>query len=297
MTLEAITHCVICSSENISPFLSCKDHFISNESFQISCCENCGFHFTNPRPAIEAIGPYYESEEYISHSKTSTGIVNRLFHLSRIYTMSYKKRLVRKYIQGNNILDYGCGTGEFIRSMEGLGWNCYGIEPNPSARKAANENCNFEITNEDGLNNIPPASLNAISLWHVLEHVYPLSERLNTFRNLLSEKGMLFVALPNMKSLDARKYGPFWAAYDVPRHIYHFSPESIKSLMEKHGFKLHKTKPMILDAFYISMLSEKYQNNKSRNLIAAFTGIKSNCNAFLNDRNYSSLIYIFKKSD
>jgi 2-polyprenyl-3-methyl-5-hydroxy-6-metoxy-1,4-benzoquinol methylase len=297
MTLETLNHCAICNSENISAFLNCTDHFISKEEFQISRCDKCGFHFTNPRPSPDSIGPYYESNKYVSHSKTSAGLVNRLFHLSRIYTLSYKKNIVKKYCQGKSILDYGCGTGEFIGSMEKTGWNCYGIEPNPSARAMANNNCNFNVTDESGLDNIPESSLDAISLWHVLEHVYPLQERIMTFRKLLNEKGMLFVALPNMMSYDAKRYGRYWAAWDVPRHIHHFNPASIQLLMNDHGFELIKIKPMLLDAFYISMLSEKYKNQRSKNLIAAYFGIRSNIEAFFKDRNYSSLIYIFKKSD
>ena len=297
MAAEIINHCIICNSKNISHYLECTDHFISHESFNISSCNDCGFCFTNPRPTINDIGTYYDSEEYVSHSKTSAGIVNRLFHLSRIYTLAYKKRIVNKYSPGKNILDYGCGTGEFLHSMDRAGWNCSGIEPNNIARKTANEKFNFEISEENNIDNIDRGSLHAITLWHVLEHIYPIENRLRSFHDMLMNEGMLFVALPNMQSYDAKKYGSFWAAWDLPRHIYHFQPSTIKSLMARYGFELLATKPMLLDAFYISMLSEKYKNGSPKNFSAVLNGIRSNCSALMKDRNYSSLIYIFKKSE
>ena len=297
MSEENITSCITCGSDNISHSLDCEDYFVTQEIFKISKCNDCGFHFTNPRPVLPDIGKYYESDKYISHSKTSTGIVNRLFHLSRMYTLSYKKRVVAKYASGKNILDYGCGTGAFIHHMEKSSWNCHAIEPSSLARESAKNKCAFEITDESGLENIQDGSLDAITLWHVMEHIYPLHERLTRFRELLSNKGTLFVALPNMQSLDAKKYGRPWAAWDVPKHIYHFSPDNVQLLLKRFGFELIKTKPMLLDAFYISMLSEKYKNNRSGNLKAMFSGLHSNCNAFWRGGNYSSLIYIFKKSE
>lgn len=259
-------------------------------------CNSCGFCFTNPRPTIDHISPYYESDAYVSHSKTSSGLINRLFHLSRKYTISYKARIVKKYTSGNHILDYGCGTGDFLNAMNRAGWNCTGIEPNETARRQAATNKGIIISNESGIENIARGSLNAISLWHVLEHIYPLSERIHIFHEKLHDDGTLFAAVPNMNSFDAKHYGQYWAAWDVPRHIYHFSPESIKTLMKYHGFDLISSRPMLLDSFYISMLSEKYKSGNSKMIRAGFTGLTSNIKAFFNQKNYSSLIYIFKKS-
>ena len=296
MTLETLNSCTACNSSNISYSFNCQDHFISGETFSVARCHDCGFHFTNPRPERNEIAGYYESDDYVSRSKTSAGLINRLFHLSRLYTLSYKKRIVSKHSGGKRLLDYGCGTGEFVRTMEVSDWDCNGIEPNPQARDAANNKCKTEITDESGLDKLHAASLDAISLWHVLEHIYPLEERIGRFHDLLCSSGTLFVALPNMQSWDARYYGPYWAAWDVPRHIHHFSPSSVKRFFKRFNFELIKTRPMLLDAFYISMLSEKYQKGKPANLKALSSGLKSNCKAFLQDGNYSSLIYIFKKS-
>jgi 2-polyprenyl-3-methyl-5-hydroxy-6-metoxy-1,4-benzoquinol methylase len=269
---------------------------VSGENFTLSICEDCGFVFTNPRPFISDAAPYYESEAYVSHSKTKAGMINNLFHLSRLYTIAYKKRIIRKYSKGKNILDYGCGTGEFLKSMASSGYHCHGIEPNLQAREKASSDKRLIVNDESDLKNIKDGSLHVITLWHVLEHVYPLRERLNAFERMLADEGMLFVAVPNMLSYDAKKYGPHWAAWDVPRHVHHFSPRSIKRLLENQGFEFVESKALLLDAFYISMLSEKYAHGKSKNFHAMINGLKSNLKAFVGDHNYSSLIYIFKKS-
>jgi len=277
--------------------MECTDHFVSGEVFSISICADCGFNFTSPRPTIQSIGPYYESDAYVSHSKTGSGLVNRLFHLARIYTIRYKKSLVKKLSSGKTLLDYGCGTGEFLHAMSRSGWTCRGIEPNQTARDSASRTYHLNISDENALDSLPDGSFDAITLWHVLEHVYPLRERIRSFHRLLDKKGMLFVALPNMLSYDAAKYGSYWAAWDVPRHIHHFSPDTIRLLMQQERFELVKTKPMLLDAIYVSMLSEKYMKGRQRFSSALITGLRSNISAFFGKGNYSSLIYIFKKSE
>jgi SAM-dependent methyltransferase len=296
MKTEIIKQCIVCGSENILEYLNCTDHFVSGEQFKLSACSCCGFTFTNPRPTENAIEPYYISEDYVSHSKTKTGITNRLFHFARFYTIHYKKRILSKYSKGKSILDYGCGTGEFLHTMKKAGWQCRGIEPNAGAREIAIKEYSLKISDETGLSEIDNASLDAISLWHVMEHIYPLEDRLRTFHKILKVDGMLFVALPNKKSYDAKKYGEHWAAWDVPRHIYHFDPSSVETLLEKYGFEMVAVKPMTLDAFYISLLSEKYKTGSNKIFRAMISGLRSNFTAFFKNGNYSSLIYIFKKS-
>ncbi len=224
-------------------------------------------------------------------------MVNRLFHLARIYTLGRKKSIVKKYSSGHLLLDYGCGTGEFLNAMKKSSWSVSGIEPNAIARKIALEDYELDIKDEADFENINAGSLDIITLWHVLEHIYPIHERLISFSEKLKDDGILIAAVPNMKSLDARKYGRYWAAWDVPRHIHHFDRKSIEVLFKSHAFQLISVRPMILDAFYISMLSEKYKSGSSNILKAFFTGLQSNTSAFLNTANYSSLIYIFKKSN
>jgi 2-polyprenyl-3-methyl-5-hydroxy-6-metoxy-1,4-benzoquinol methylase len=295
MPTQIITDCPVCGSSDKNLFLSCKDHFVSGETFTISRCNACGFCFTDPRPSPEESARYYESDKYVSHSRTSEGLTNYLFHRARRYTLGSKKRLIRKYASGSNMLDYGCGTGAFLSVMKAAGWNTRGIEPNPIARNHAAEQYGLEVYDETALESIPDNTLDAITLWHVLEHIYPMKDRIHTFHKKLKKDGTLIVAVPNMNAYDAKHYGPYWAAYDVPRHIYHFTPESMVRLFTDSGFSYRRSKGMWLDAFYISLLSEKYKRGSDQFIRGMFFGLLSNFSSFLGKRNYSSIIYIFKK--
>lgn len=295
MQLENIDKCSVCGSGQFTEAYSCKDHFISGENFSILACAQCGFRFTSPRPPESEIAPYYDSEDYVSHSKNKAGFVNRLFHIARKYTINYKKRIVSSYSPANSILDYGCGTGEFLHAMNKSEWTCLGIEPGEGARRHAMTEYGLKVGGEEILKEISDSSLDAITLWHVLEHVYPLKDRLDLFYKLLNPGGTLFLGLPNFDSWDAKKYKAFWAAWDVPRHIHHFNRNTVKTLVEKSGFKLVAVKPMYLDAIYISMLSEKYKHGTEKNMYGIINGLKSNFYACTHQKNYSSLIYIFKK--
>jgi 2-polyprenyl-3-methyl-5-hydroxy-6-metoxy-1,4-benzoquinol methylase len=296
MPEEIITKCPVCGTEEKEVFLHLTDHFVSKEAFTISRCNNCQFCFTDPRPSLEESHKYYESEEYVSHSKTDKGITNYLFHRARQFTIKSKRRIAAKYSSGKTILDYGCGTGEFLAAMANSGWDARGIEPNTVAREHAREKYEIEVYDESAIESIPDNSLDAITLWHVLEHIYPLQNRLHSFHKMLKQNGTLIVAVPNTNSFDAKRYGAFWAAYDVPRHLYHFAPDNIKRLLAESGFTFVRSHGMMLDAFYISLLSEKYKHGSDKFLKGMFFGFLSNLSAFLGNRNYSSLIYIFKKS-
>ncbi len=296
MDKEFLNHCPSCGSATHHEIFECTDHFISGEKFPVVNCAACGLLFTNPRPAHASISTYYDSDAYVSHSKTRSGMINALFHLSRTYTLARKRNLVRRYSSGRDLLDYGCGTGDFLKTMRSSGFSCSGIEPNEDARQKAMSPENISILDEDGLEHFNKSSFDVITLWHVLEHVYPLTTRLSQFNELLREDGRLFIAVPNHRSWDAKRYGPYWAAWDVPRHIYHFNRNSITDLMLRHGFTLVKTRPQLLDAFYISLLSEKYQSGRQNIFRACLNGLRSNFSARFMDGNYSSIIYIFKKS-
>jgi SAM-dependent methyltransferase len=242
-------------------------------------------------------GRYYESEKYISHSGTRKGLINKLYHLARVKSLQRKRKLTEKYSPGKSILDYGCGTGEFLNLMRRNGWQCNGIEPNPGARNFGAYHYGLDVEDEEKLHAIAKSSRHCISLWHVLEHVYPLKQRIQKFNEILTDQGILILALPNHLSYDAKKYGSCWAAWDVPRHLYHFNPSSIQNLMENSGFSLITKHPMKLDALYISLLSEKYSGNKFPFPAAIIQGCLSNFSARFRTGHYSSLIYIFRKSN
>jgi 2-polyprenyl-3-methyl-5-hydroxy-6-metoxy-1,4-benzoquinol methylase len=294
--MKNYTNCPICNSKNLTKTKTCVDHTVSKDTFTIVECKNCKFQFTNPIPLETEIGKYYESDEYISHSNTNKGLIFRLYQAVRNKTLVDKLKLIKSYSDAKTLLDIGSGTGEFLNICQQNGIKVSGIEPSEQTRKSAIDNYNLKIEPESGLNNIENKSIDAISMWHVLEHVYNLNERIETIKRILKDSGTLFVAVPNRSSYDAKKYGEFWAAYDLPRHLYHFTPKDIKTIFEKHGFTLNKILPMKFDSFYVSMLSEKCKTGKVNYFRALLTGLKSNHLALSkNDNSYSSQIYILKK--
>jgi 2-polyprenyl-3-methyl-5-hydroxy-6-metoxy-1,4-benzoquinol methylase len=291
------TACPICNSNNIQEQLSAKDYTVSQNVFSIWYCNACTARFTQDVPGQDAIGAYYASENYISHSDTKKGIINSLYHLVRKRTLGAKRRLVINAtgITKGAILDIGCGTGAFLNTMKEADWNITGLEPDNIARTKAAELYAIHPQEPDKLFELTQASFNAITMWHVLEHVHELHVYINQIEKLLAPAGKVFIAVPNYTSKDADIYKEYWAAYDVPRHLYHFSPQSMETLLAQHGLKLTAVKPMWFDSFYVSMLSEQYKNGKGNIVKAVFNGFMSNLKAWGNTRKCSSVIYVISK--
>ncbi|MEP7237757.1 MAG: class I SAM-dependent methyltransferase [Ferruginibacter sp.] len=291
------TSCPVCNSELIQEQLTAKDYTVSQNNFSIWQCNACTLRFTQDVPEQEAIGAYYASDNYISHSDTKKGIINSLYHLVRKRTLGAKRRLVinETGMPKGKILDIGCGTGAFLQSMKEADWEITGLEPDTIARNKAAELYGIHPQEPDKLFELNAASFNAITMWHVLEHVHELHAYIKQIADLLAVNGKLFIAVPNYTSKDAATYGAHWAAYDVPRHLYHFSPQSMEKLLSMYGLKLTAVKPMWFDSFYVSMLSEQYKNGKGNIIKAVFNGFKSNLKAWGNTRKCSSVIYVISK--
>ena len=288
------TTCPNCGDTNISKALSAKDYTVSEEDFEIWECKNCSLRFTQNVPDQANIGKYYHSENYISHSDTSKGLINTLYHKVRKRTLIQKRNLVEKSTgkKAGNILDVGAGTGAFLNTMKNANWNCTGIEPDNTARDKALELYNIHLNEAGKLYSLPSESFDVITLWHVLEHVHVLHNYVDQLKKLLSTEGKLFIAVPNYTSGDAQIYDQFWAAYDVPRHLYHFSPKAMTDLLNRHGLKLETMKPMWFDSVYVSMLSEKCKTGDSHPLRALINGMVSNLETISDKTKCSSLIYI-----
>jgi 2-polyprenyl-3-methyl-5-hydroxy-6-metoxy-1,4-benzoquinol methylase len=294
--MEKIDKCLVCGSDEFTTVLTCKDHFLTKEIFNIVECKKCGFRFTNPRPDANDIYKYYESENYISYSHSKKGIINFLYQIIKNHSLKQKFNLINKYktSSGKKILDIGCATGDFLNVFKKNNWLTYGIEPNEKVRNHAVALYNLNIKDEKELSKLEDNSFDVITMWHVLEHVHQLDKRITEVKKLLKKDGILIIAVPNYKSLDADIYKEFWAGYDIPRHLYHFSQSSIKNLFEKYNFKVEKKFPLKFDSFYISLLSEKYKTEKSRFIKAFLNGLKSNISANKNKNDYSGLIYLIK---
>jgi 2-polyprenyl-3-methyl-5-hydroxy-6-metoxy-1,4-benzoquinol methylase len=292
------TQCPVCDNTDIQNAFSAKDYTVSNEIFTVVKCNVCTHMFTQNVATQNEIGKYYQSENYISHSDTQEGIVNKLYHAVRKRTLAGKKILVQTETgkQQGKILDIGCGTGAFLNTMKLAGWESTGLEPDEIARKKAAELYNINPKPSHEIFDLQNNAYDAITMWHVLEHVHQLHEYIAQLKNMLSADGRIFIAVPNYTSYDAQYYGEHWAAYDVPRHLYHFSPTSMKNLVEQHGLSIKKIKTMWFDSFYVSMLSEQYKNGKGNIIKAFFIGFLSNLKTWFNKEKCSSLIYVISKN-
>ena len=292
------TLCPICASNAIAYSFAATDHTVSKKTFEVWKCVNCTGLFTQDVPGQEEIGAYYQSNDYISHSDAEGGIINNLYHRVRSFTLGQKKSLLENEtgIAAGSVLDVGCGTGAFLHKMRSGGWQAIGLEPDAGAREKARQLYQMQVFPSEELFALPPDSIDAITLWHVLEHVHELHRYVAQIKNLLKPYGRLFIAVPNHTSADAGKYQAGWAAFDVPRHLYHFSPYSMNILLNQHGLQIKKIKPMWFDSFYVSMLSEQNAGEGGNLFNAVLTGLKSNFQAVSNKEKASSLIYIIGKN-
>ena len=292
--LEKLEVCPVCKNNIFENILIGKDFVVTGEIFKIVKCKNCNFKFTNPSPTENLIGRYYQSQEYISHQDRSKNLINQAYYFVKSIALKDKLKLINKFHKKGTLLDLGCGTGSFLDVCLKNDWDVIGVEPDKEARNKAKLKINKEI-----YPSVFPIGENkkmdVITMWHVLEHVHQIEQTLKKIYNLLNTNGKLIIAVPNVNSFDANLYKEYWAAYDLPRHLFHFSKESLIRLLDNHHFKLLKIEPMKYDAFYISLLSYKYKNNKTNYWDAIKNGYLSNNWARKNDNNYSSLTYIFSK--
>ncbi len=273
-------------------YITVRDHSVTNESFELFQNEIFGYLETRPKPNVSDLPNYYKSDDYISHTNTKRNLFEKVYHFVRSIALKRKLKLINAFdTEGKQILDFGCGTGDFLKVCKNDGWQITGVEPNEKARSIAKENTNATIYSTDDLNLLQNNSFDVITLWHVLEHLPDLENHINLIKRLLKPNGKLVLALPNYKSYDAAFYKKYWAAYDVPRHLWHFSKESIPKLFSGFGFKLESTLPLKFDSFYVSLLSEKYKTGFMNPIRAFVIGLTSNIKA-RRTKEYSSIIYI-----
>lgn len=277
--------------KKLTPYLNCIDYTVSNESYEVMYNEEYDMLVTSPLP--KDLHNYYKSENYISHTDGSKGLFEKLYQTVKKYTLQKKLNLLNSLkTSEKSILDIGAGTGDFLKICKNNGWLVSGVEPSQSARELA---AIKDISLYKDIVEINNQQFDVITLWHVLEHVPNLQEYIHTIKNLLKPNGILIVAVPNHKSFDAIYYKEYWAAYDVPRHVWHFSKNSIQKLFNEFEMDIVKILPMKFDSFYVSLLSEKYKTGKMNFIRAFFIGLKSNL-AAKKENNYSSLIYLLKNS-
>jgi 2-polyprenyl-3-methyl-5-hydroxy-6-metoxy-1,4-benzoquinol methylase len=277
-----------------STYLKVKDHSVSNETFKLLHDVDLDMLETFPQPSLDKLPDYYKSEDYISHTDGKRNLFEKAYHFIKSIALKRKLKLINSVSNDDkHLLDFGCGTGDFLEIAQKNGWNISGIEPNEKARSIANKKTKDSVFDANHIYNLKESSFDVITLWHVLEHLPDLDAHIIQFKKLLQPDGTLIIAVPNFKSYDANHYSQFWAAYDVPRHLWHFSKTAISKVIAKHDLEVVNIHPMMFDAYYVSLLSEKYKSGTMNPFKAFWTGWLSNRKAKRTGE-YSSLIYGIK---
>lgn len=271
--------------------LTTKDFLVSGEEFQL--IHDVDLHMLRTHPQPQELSRYYDSEAYISHTDSKKGLMATLYQKVKKHALKKKVKLISKMNNGSgDVLDIGAGTGDFLLAAKNHGWKADGVEVNLGARDLAREK---GILLNESMDDFSGRQFDVVTLWHVLEHLPDLENTVTKISSLVKPNGVLIVAVPNFRSYDAKHYKNFWAAYDVPRHLWHFSKTSMQKLFSGEMY-LQKIKPMIFDSFYVSLLSEKYKSGNSFSIRGVWIGFWSNCSALFS-KEYSSLIYCFRKSN
>jgi len=265
MNLITDKKCPLCDRERLSDLLVCQDRLTHRGSFTVCVCGACGFRFTNPYPAQEDIHVFYESDDYVPVSNTTKGLINKGYHLARRVMLRAKRRMVSRLTgrTEGRLLDIGCGTGEFAGIMKEAGWQVQGVEPYAAARESAQTRFGVPVADVSGQAGLPGKSYDVITLWHVLEHAHGLQRSLRELERLLAPGGTVLIGVPNYTCFDAGFYREKWAAYDTPRHLFHFAPETMRRLAARFGFEVVSIRPLLFDPLYIPLLTEKEREDRS----------------------------------
>jgi len=274
-------------------YITVKDHSVSGETFQLLLNEELQLLKTHPQPALEDLARYYESDDYISHTDGKRSLFEKLYHVVKEKALRDKVMLIENFHAAKgNLLDIGAGTGDFLVEVKYHGWSVIGIEPSAKAKALAQSK---QIRFAENLAEIEDHTMDVITMWHVLEHVPDIENHIAELKRVLKPDGVIVIAVPNYNSYDAKHYGVYWAAYDVPRHLWHFSKTAIKKLFAVQELELIKILPMKFDSFYVSLLSEKYKTGKMNFFKGFINGLRSNMKAKKN-LEYSSHIYVLKNA-
>lgn len=287
MEMHEIDRCPICDSKKHTPFLKCIDYMVSRETFQIVTCDSCEFRYTNSAPDLNELGKYNESDNTLAQN--SKGLIRNYIFIKRL-------KLISKFYRTGNLLDIGCGKGEFLNICNQAKWNVIGVDSNEQNRENARKNFSFEVRGLEEIIKLKDSSFEIITMWHSLESIPNLRETVNELKRLLKPKGVIIVSVSNCDSLDAKLYREYWSAYNVPKHLYHFTPKHIENLFKQFDLKVFNVLPEIFDSFYVSLLSEQYKSGKTKFIRSMWNGLYSNFCAMKTGREYSSQIYLIKKS-
>lgn len=296
MAESIVEKCIVCQSKETVEAIRLHDHLVSKKLFVIDECQKCGFRFINNPPPESTAYKYYETEEYVEHSDSSEGIVNSIYHQARKWMVKYKYKLINDHGRKTRMLDFGTGTGYFLNYMKSRGFSVTGIEISEKARTFGRTNFGLDIYHPEKIFESDfPRDFSYVSFWHVLEHVYEPEKVLRRLKDLMTDDGVMIVALPNYKCLEAKTYKEYWNGYDVPRHLWHWDKSSFTAFANKSGFKVTKTKMLPLDPFYNCLISEGYRKKNWAHILIPFIGTASLLHGWLKKEKASSIVYFLEK--
>lgn len=295
--MELINNCPLCGAkEGSAHFLECADYLLATGQYSMVTCGSCRHVYTNPRPFANELDKYYQAPAYISHNEQAQSFQQQLYFKVQAFMLGQKQKLIgRLKLPNKNLLDVGCGAGAFLKKMKNADLQCFGFEPNDQARETARKKGLHVLENQEDILKLGPGFFGMITLWHVLEHQPHFMQNLQHYYKLLAPGGWLLVAVPMHQSFDASFYGKYWAAYDLPRHLHHFSPATLNLAAQKNGFVLRQTRGMFFDAFYVALLSEKHKGTRLGAIRALCAGAWSNLLGILKIKPWSSQIFVFQK--
>ncbi len=297
MKYQEFKPCPLCGASGQIPYAGCTDYTVSKEHYTLMRCPSCGMVYTLDPPSQDKMAQYDKLGLKLKLGDSPSGLIGKLYYRVRSYMLGRKAHIVesQSYRTAGTLLNYGAKTGFFSHRMERRGWKVISVEKYHEERQFSLEMFHHRMIDLNEMDKLRPGTFDVITLWHVFEHNPHPDKLLDRFYDLLRPGGILVMACPNICSTDAMHYGPYWAAYDVPRHLWHFSPTSLCNLVHKHGFTLMHHESMPFDSFYISILSEKQMRHKLAFIRGFLYGLHSWLVSLSKRGKSSSLVYVFRK--
>lgn len=299
MDYERLNPCPLCGAIETVPYATCSDHASSRLQYLLLRCPACGVVFTDNHPEEDEMEQFETLDSQIRRADSPEGITERLYRHVRRRMLRRKAGLVvrQSYRDSGTLLNYGAKRGFFSDHMERKGWKVTSVDRHHENRQFSLEHFHHRMSGMQEMSDFTPETFDVITLWHVFEHENEPERLLDTFHRILRPGGILVMSCPNICSTDAMHYGPYWAAYDVPRHLWHFNPVSLNRLVHRHGFTLMHHEKMPYDCFYISIMSEQYMMHRLAFLRGMAYGLHSWLVSLTRRGRSSSIVYVFRKTN
>ncbi|MCX7974180.1 MAG: class I SAM-dependent methyltransferase [Candidatus Aminicenantes bacterium] len=236
--VEDSLECLLCSKRGMLLYQDIQDRLFKSPGFwSFRYCPECELAWLNPRPikenAIKLYANYYTHEALFNSERDLVNLRKRAKAIIKCLKSS----------RGGHLLDVGCGNGWFLKVMLKLGWKVTGVERDEEAVRLAKDMFGLEVI-QGTLDDIkfPPEQFEAITINHVIEHVHDPIKLLAECRRILKSNGIIVIATPNLKSLTKYLFGQYWRGWDVPRHLFLFSPKSLRICVERSELRIKQVR-------------------------------------------------------